>query len=182
MGCLCCSCFCLLLRNTLGNESTAWSINFDRGEREVTYSYSALFSFWRSKFWRLAVRTRRRRWRRWGVTNRWILGLRSCEDTFRDEHETTYALVYGFAFSFFELLTSRLITYLRTSSSLLRLKNFRILVALLGPNLLGNTESVKPGISPSPCLTITKERTAISGPTIHPRTDFLRRSPVRRVR
>ena len=83
MGRPCCSCFCLFLGDTLGNESTARSINFDGEKREVTYSYSALFSFWRSKFWRLVVRMRRRRWRRWGVTNRWILGLGLCQEAIK---------------------------------------------------------------------------------------------------
>src|SRR5258706_4036906 len=94
----------------------------------------------------------------------------------------TYALVYGFAASFFLLVTSRRMTNLRTSSSFLRLKNLRTLVARLGPSRLRRTVSVRPGISCSPCLTTTRERTAMSGPTMHPRTDLRLRSPVRRGR
>jgi hypothetical protein len=71
------------------------------------------------------------------------------------------------------------LTYLRTSSSLLRLKSLRILEALFGPLILGFSMSVKPGRSFSPFFTITKFSTDRSGLTMQPRTDFLRRSPLR---
>ena len=65
-----------------------------------------------------------------------------------------------------------------TSSSLLRLKNLRIFVALLGPNRFACSVSVNPGISPSPCFTTASASTLKSIPTIHPLTLFLLRSPV----
>ena len=70
----------------------------------------------------------------------------------------------------------------RTSSSLVRPKNLRILVALLGPNRLGIVVSVKPGMSSSPCLTMLRAKTLKSIPTMQPLTLFLLRSPVRRGR
>ena len=71
------------------------------------------------------------------------------------------------------------LTYFLTSSSLDRLNSLRILDALLGPLILGFSMSVKPGKSFSPFFTITKFRTERSGLTMHPRTDFLLRSPLR---
>jgi small subunit ribosomal protein S6e len=62
-----------------------------------------------------------------------------------------------------------------------RLNNFLILEALFGMRVRGTSLSVKPGIEFSPCLTIIKLRAEISGETIHPRTDFRRRSPLRRL-
>merc|ERR1719470_157690 len=50
---------------------------------------------------------------------------------------------------------------------------------LLGPSLLGMVLSVSPGISASPFLTMAMERTAKLPSTMHPRTDFLLRSPSR---
>jgi len=69
-----------------------------------------------------------------------------------------------------------------TSSFLFKLNNFLILVALFGPNLLPLSLSsvVRSGRSYSPFFTIVNERTLISGPTMHPRTDFFLRSPVLR--
>merc|ERR1719470_612107 len=72
-----------------------------------------------------------------------------------------------------------LITYWQTSSSLVKLNSFLILLALLGPSLLGMVLSVSPGISASPFLTMAMERTAKLPSTMHPRTDFLLRSPSR---
>lgn len=69
--------------------------------------------------------------------------------------------------------------YFLTSSSLDRLNSLRILDALFGPLILGFSISVRPGKSFSPFFTITKFRTKRSGLTIHPRTDFLLRSPLR---
>ncbi|CAA6658858.1 unnamed protein product [Spirodela intermedia] len=69
------------------------------------------------------------------------------------------------------------LTYLRTSSSLERLKSFLIFEALFGPLILGFSMSVNPGRSFSPFFTMTRLRTERSGLTMHPRTDFLRRSP-----
>lgn len=69
-----------------------------------------------------------------------------------------------------------------TSSSLPKPKNLRILVALLGPNLFGNTLSVRPGISSSPCLMTLNANTDRSIATMQPLTLFLLRSPVRRGR
>jgi hypothetical protein len=53
-----------------------------------------------------------------------------------------------------------------------------MLLALLGPNLLGTVVSVTPGISFSPFLTMVTERLLISGPTMHPLMDFLFLYPV----
>jgi len=53
------------------------------------------------------------------------------------------------------------------------------LEALFGPLILGFSVSVNPGKSFSPFFTITKLRTERSGLTMHPRTDFLLRSPLR---
>jgi len=71
------------------------------------------------------------------------------------------------------------LTYFLTSSSLDRLNSLRILDALFGPLILGFSTSVSPGKSLSPFFTITKFRTERSGLTMHPRTDFLLRSPLR---
>jgi hypothetical protein len=57
--------------------------------------------------------------------------------------------------------------------------NFLILEARLGPNRRGLYLSVRPGISSDPFLTMIRFMAWISGPTMHPRTDFLRRSPCR---
>jgi len=70
-------------------------------------------------------------------------------------------------------------TYFLTSSSLDRLNSFRIFDALFGPLILGFSTSVRPGKSLSPFFTITKFKTDRSGLTMHPRTDFLLRSPLR---
>lgn len=70
-------------------------------------------------------------------------------------------------------------TYFLTSSSFDRLNSFRILDALFGPLILGFSTSVRPGKSLSPFFTITKFKTDRSGLTMHPRTDFLLRSPLR---
>jgi hypothetical protein len=70
----------------------------------------------------------------------------------------------------------------RTSSFLSRPKNLRILVARLGPSRFGWTTSVKPGMSPSPCLTMESASTDRSCATMQPRTDLRLRSPVRRGR
>ena len=70
----------------------------------------------------------------------------------------------------------------RTSSSLVRPKNFLIFVARLGPRRFGYTVSVTPGMSLSPFLTIERASTERSMPTIQPRTDLRLRSPVRRGR
>jgi len=51
-------------------------------------------------------------------------------------------------------------------------------LALLGPNLLGTVASVNPGIYCSPFLTIVTDKDLISGPTMHPLTDFLFLYPV----
>jgi len=51
------------------------------------------------------------------------------------------------------------------------------LEALLGPNLLGFGLSVKLGISAAPFLTMTTDKTLISGPTMQPLTVFLFLSP-----
>jgi len=67
--------------------------------------------------------------------------------------------------------------YNLTSSSLVKLYNFLIFEALLTCNLFGLWTVVKPSISFSPFLTIDKAKTAISGPTIAPLTDFLFLSP-----
>merc|ERR1719204_1949391 len=84
-------------------------------------------------------------------------------------------------FCFFPSLrgSGLLITYWHTSSSLVRLNSLRILLALLGPSLLGMVLSVNPGISASPFFTIDMAKTAKFPSTIHPRTDFLLRSPSR---
>ena len=71
------------------------------------------------------------------------------------------------------------LTYFLTSSSLERLNSLRILDALFGPLILGFSISVNPGKSLSPFFTITKFKTERSGLTMQPRTDFLRRSPLR---
>lgn len=57
-------------------------------------------------------------------------------------------------------------------------------LARLGPNRFGWAESasVRPGISFSPCLVMMRWMAWMSAPTMQPRTDFLRRSPVRRCR
>lgn len=67
-----------------------------------------------------------------GVTRRWILGALLC-------------FLPSFSFTVLYVLT-----YLRTSSSLLRLKSLRILDARLGPRMRGLSVSVSPGISPAP--------------------------------
>lgn len=69
-----------------------------------------------------------------------------------------------------------------TSSSLLRPKKRRSLVARLGPRRLGATVSVTPGMSESPFFTMERARTERSMATMQPRTLFLLRSPVRRGR
>merc|ERR1711893_458108 len=96
-----------------------------------------------------------------GVTRRWILG----------------ALYLCFLPSLAG--RGRLMTYWVTSSSLVKLNSFLILEALLGPSLLGMVLSVRPGISASPFLTMAMERTERFPSTMHPRTDFLLRSPSR---
>jgi hypothetical protein len=53
-----------------------------------------------------------------------------------------------------------------TSSLGSRLKNLRMLVARLGPSLLGLTTSVRPGSSPSPCLTMLRAKTLRSRPVM----------------
>merc|ERR1719348_2810888 len=72
-----------------------------------------------------------------------------------------------------------LMTYWQRSSSLVRLNSFLILLALLGPSLLGMVLSVSPGISASPFLTMAKLRTAKLPSTMQPRTDLRLRSPLR---
>merc|ERR1712070_583292 len=57
-----------------------------------------------------------------------------------------------------------------------------LLLARLGPRRRGIERSVRPGISPSPFLTMTKLSTARSEPTMQPRAERLWRSPVRRQR
>merc|ERR1719445_951248 len=64
--------------------------------------------------------------------------------------------------------TFRPTRYRRTSSSFDRLNTLQILPTRLGPNRLSTRVSVSPG-----------ERAAMSGPTMHPRTAFLLRSPLR---
>ena len=59
------------------------------------------------------------------------------------------------------LLTTHFLTK-AISSVFLRAKSFLILLALLGPNLLGISVSVKPGISACPFLEIERDKTAIS--------------------
>merc|ERR1719352_1936832 len=95
-----------------------------------------------------------------GVTSLWTLGAAN--------------------FCFFPSFRGRglLITYWQ-SSSLVRSNSLRILLALLGPSLLGMVLSVSPGISASPFFTMAMERTAKLPSTMHPRTDFLLRSPSR---
>ena len=83
------------------------------------------------------------------MTRRWILG----------------ALVYSF-FPSAVGVTVRRITNFLTSSFLSKLKNLRMLVARLGPSLLGLTTSVMPGSSPSPCLTMERAMTARSRPVM----------------
>lgn len=100
------------------------------------------------------------------VTNLWILG----------------ALCLKGALGFFFEAKVLLMTYFLTKALLFSpfsmLYNFLIPVTLLGPNLLGLVVSVNPGISLSPFLTKTKERALMSGPTMHPLTDFLLLYPV----
>ena len=69
-----------------------------------------------------------------------------------------------------------------TSSSLVKSKSLRILVARFGPNRFGLTVSVTPSNSCSPFFTMLNASTLRSMPTIHPLTLFLLRSPVRRGR
>lgn len=57
---------------------------------------------------------------------------------------------------------SRRITYFVISSSLVRLKSLRILLARFGPSLFGTEVSVRPGISASPFWVTTRERAAMS--------------------
>merc|ERR1711968_97871 len=78
--------------------------------------------------------------------------------------------------------TSRRTTYLVTSSAFSRLNILRMLLARLGPRRRGIERSVRPGISPSPFLTMTKLSTDRSEPTTQPRAERLWRSPVRRQR
>ena len=120
--------------------------------KSLAYSAaSSLFflvrSFFRALRRRLCCRTR-------GVTRHWILG----------------ALVLGFLPSLFRGFRT---TYWQTSSSLERLKSFRILLALLGPRQRGTVVSVSPGISFSPFFMMTKLRTLRLASTMQPRTDLL---------
>merc|ERR1719297_433507 len=64
-------------------------------------------------------------------------------------------------FCFFPSLrgSGLLMTYWQTSSSLVRLNSFLILLARLGPSLRGMVLSVSPGISASPFLMMAMERT-----------------------
>ena len=68
-----------------------------------------------------------------GVTRRWILGALLCDLPSLPSKVRLYVF-----------------TYLRTSSSLVRLKSFLILEALLGPLKRGLSSSVSPGNSPGP--------------------------------
>jgi len=71
-------------------------------------------------------------WSITGVIKRWILGaLKRC---FLPSLPSFWA-------------KGRLMTYCRTSSSLVRLKSFRIFEARLGPSRRGTLTSVRPGIS-----------------------------------
>merc|ERR1719232_1727081 len=78
------------------------------------------------------------------------------------------------------LVNLREITYLRTSSSFVRLKIARILFARLGPRRRGTESSVRPATGESPSFTMARLRTAISCPTMHPRIDLRFLSPARR--
>ena len=95
---------------------------------EYILKFGPLF-IWCSIWWRLRERRWQQRlrewrwWRRWshrGFTRRWIFGLTHkyiLEMCAEGENEwSTHAFVYGFAFSFFALLTSLLTTYFLTSS------------------------------------------------------------------
>jgi hypothetical protein len=71
------------------------------------------------------------------------------------------------------------VTFADFSPSALEIpKSFLIPDALLGPILLGLISLVNPGIYFYPFLTTVQESILISGPTIHPRTDFLFLYPV----
>ena len=98
-----------------------------------------------------------------GVTRRWIFGARRT------------------SFPFLDVKVCKM-TYLRTSSSFVRLNRDRILFARLGPRRLGTESSVSPVMAASPVLTTTRLRTAMSCPTMHPRIDLRLRSPARRWR
>ena len=75
------------------------------------------------------------------------------------------------------LLTTHFLTK-AISSVFLSAKSFLILLALFGPNLLGISVSVNPGISAYPFFEIKSDKTAISCPTMHPLIDLLLLSPV----
>jgi hypothetical protein len=75
------------------------------------------------------------------------------------------------------LLTTHFLTK-AISSVFFKAKSFLILLALFGPNLLGISTSVRPGISLSPFLEMERATTQISCPIMHPLTDFLFLSPV----
>jgi len=131
-----------------------------RSARSFWYSAASVLAFATLCFliatlWRFLCKVR-------GVTNLWILGALLL---FLPVAETN---VRRYVF-----------TYFLTSSSLVRLKSLRILVALLGPLILGFSVSVRPGRSLSPCLTMTRFNTDKSGLTIHPLTDLRLRSPLR---
>merc|ERR1719350_840270 len=125
----------------------------------MTFLYWASASMARSALDLAAAFCARFLWSLTGVISLWIFG----------------ALDLALCLSLASRL--RLITYLVTSSSLSRLKRALILLALLGPNLLGMVLSVSPGISASPFLTMTVDTTDICESTMHPLTDFRFLSP-----
>merc|ERR1719516_40104 len=140
-------------------SSLASFASFCLWARILAYSAAASLFFsplllFRASLWRLRCNMT-------GVTSLWTLGAAN--------------------FCFLPSFRGRglLMTYWHTSSSLVRLNSFLILLALLGPNLLGMVLSVRPGISASPFLTMAMDRTARLPSTMQPRTDFLLRSPSR---
>lgn len=106
------------------------------------YSAACSFLFWAR--WCFSRRSFLFWYNLLGVMRRWIFG----------------AFVLGFFGSFLPSFTGsgRLITCLRTSSSLDKLNNFLILEARFGPKRRGNWTSVRPGISFSPVQKGTIQR------------------------
>ncbi|RNA22549.1 hypothetical protein BpHYR1_030886 [Brachionus plicatilis] len=127
----------------------------------IILAYSAESTFCFSARLRFKATILRLRCRRIGVIKRWILGAAN------------------FSFLPSLALSGLRTTYLRTSSSLVKLNSFLILLALLGPRTLGTILLVKPSISCSPFFTITKASTLKLLSTMQPLTDFRLRSPLR---
>jgi len=150
-----------LLRRRLASSLRSFS---SLARCRISLAYSAASALLLSARFFFRATRKRLRWRRRGVTRRWILG----------------ALVRSFLPSF--SLSGRRTTYCRTSSSFVRLKSLRMWLARLGPSRRGTVLSVSPSISPSPFLTTTKAKTLMVASTMQPWTDFRLRSPVRRGR